>query len=190
MASKRYLKAKIARLTREIAQIEKDFYYQAAQESLDEHAGMLERKRDDAVRAAVLQLHTAIEDILNLLIIHRVLNAVSLTRERKLRGVAGKALHRMLFGGGSIGFEMKLNLAVAHRVISDDVRRNLLVLNTLRNRCSHNWILKAPIRRGKRPAQKKPPLLQYRGEDLHKPAVLRDFCGEFWRVYLRLFMKL
>ena len=154
-------------------------------------AAMLERKRDDAVRAAVLQLHTAIEDLLNLLIIHRVLNAESATRTRKLRTVAGRALHRLLYGGGSLGFEMKLNLALAHRVIASTVRNRLLVLNSLRNRCGHNWVLSGrPIRRGRRPAQKKPPLLSYRGADLHRPSVLADFSSEFGLLYLNLYLKL
>ncbi|MGH8289624.1 MAG: hypothetical protein ACREV7_11430, partial [Steroidobacteraceae bacterium] len=159
-------------------------------EDLDQLAAMLERKRDDTVRSAVLQLHTAIEDILNSLIVHRVLNAKSVTRKAKLRSVPGKALYRMLFGGGSIGFERKLDLAVAHRVIRASVRTKLLVLNSLRNRCSHNWILKAPVRRGRRPAQKKPPLLFYKNADLHRPSVLKDFCEEFAGVYVRLFLKL
>jgi hypothetical protein len=190
MASKSYIKAKIRRLTREIAEIEDYFYFSSSKDhDLDVYASILERKRDDAVRSAVLQIHTSMEDILNSLIVHRVLSAESTTRKRKLKRVAGKALHKLLFGGGSLGFELKLSLAVAHGVIGNSVRNNLLVLNTLRNKCSHNWLLKLPVRRGRRPAQKKPPLLAYKGEDLHKLAVLKEFCEEFGSVYLELFMK-
>jgi hypothetical protein len=191
MSSENYIKTKIRRLKREIQDIEHYFYYQAADEDPEQYAGMLERKRDDTVRSTVLQLHTAIEDLLNSLIIHRILNAESRTRKAKLRSAAGRAaLHRMLFGGGSLGFEMKLNLAVAHHVLRGNVKEQLLVLNSLRNKCSHNWILRAPVRRGRRPTQKKAPLLHYRGGDLHNPSVLKDFCNEFGTVYLRLWMKL
>jgi hypothetical protein len=95
----------------------------------------------------------------------------------------------MLFGGGSLGFEMKLNLALALKLISGKTKDRLVVLNTLRNRCSHNWVLKTPIRYGKRPAQKKPPLLLYEGCDLHSVAALKEFVNEYGGIYLRLFMK-
>ena len=68
MAKKRghsatYLKRKISRLNREITDID-DYLYQSNRDD-DQllYAGMLERKRDDMVRMAVLQLHTGIEDI-------------------------------------------------------------------------------------------------------------------------------
>jgi hypothetical protein len=190
MASERYLKRKAGRLKREIARIDRFFYLQDEGKDLGQLAGMLERKRDDVVRSAVLQLHTASEDLLNLLIIHRVLNAESATRVRKLRTVTGRALHKMLYGGNSLPFEMKLNLALAHRVITSTVRDRLLVLNTLRNRCSHNWILTERMRRGRRPAQKKPPLLRYNDRDLHSPDVFEDFCSEYGMVHVNLFLKL
>jgi len=59
----------------------------------------------------------------------------------------------------------------------------------MRNKCSHNWILNAVIRRGKRPRQLKPPLLQFRGKDLHKVAVLKELIAEFSTVYLKLYAK-
>jgi hypothetical protein len=62
-------------------------------------------------------------------------------------------------------------------------------LNTLRNKCSHNWLLKAPVRRGKRPKQKKPPLLLYRGRDLHNVDVLEEFLAEYDPIYYKLFGK-
>ncbi len=84
---------------------------------------------------------------------------------------------------------MKLNLALALRLIGAKMKDRLLVLNTLRNKCSHNWILKAPVRRGRRPAQKKPPLLLYEGRDLHHVATLKDFAIEYGAIYLKLFQK-
>ena len=56
-------------MKREIDQIDKMFYRVDENEDRYLFAGMLERKRDDIIRSAVLQIHTAIEDILNSLII-------------------------------------------------------------------------------------------------------------------------
>jgi len=61
----RSVEAKISRLTREIAKIDAFFYHTNKADDRALYAAMLERKRDDMVRSAVLQLHTAIEDILN-----------------------------------------------------------------------------------------------------------------------------
>lgn len=179
----------IKRLTREIAQID-DFFYQAPEnEDRRLYASMLERKRDDMVRSAVLQIHTAIEDVLNSQIQCRLLDATPENRKRKMRTGQGRALHKILFGGGSIGFDLKLNLAVTLGLLNSKTKERLMVLNTLRNRCSHNWLLKMPERRGKRPRQKKPPLLLYNGRDLHNVAVLKEFAGEFGPIYYRLFSK-
>jgi hypothetical protein len=35
----------------------------------------------------------------------------------------------------------------------------------------------------------KPPLLMYRGRDLHKAAVLEEFGHEYTNLYLKLFLK-
>ena len=72
-------------------------------------AGMLERKRDDRVRSVVLQMHTAIEDILNDLMKCRILGIPPDERHRKTRSKSARALHKLFVGGGSIGFERKLN---------------------------------------------------------------------------------
>jgi hypothetical protein len=44
----------------------------------------------------------------------------------------------MLSDHGSLGFDMKLNLAVALGVINAPTREHLMELNTLRNKCSHH----------------------------------------------------
>ncbi len=185
----RRVELKIGRLKSEIDRIDRLFY--GVNENDDRYlfAGMLERKRDDIVRSAVLQMHTAIEDILNSLIICRVLNAKPENRLRRIRSKPGGALRKMLFGGGSLGFDMKLNFAAALRLINEDTKEKLMELNTLRNKCSHNWLLKANVRHGKRPKQKKQPLLLYKGRDLHTVGAVEEFLGEFGPVYLRLFLR-
>jgi hypothetical protein len=186
---KRSLEAKISRLSREIAAIDRFFYAVNENEDRYLYAGMLERKRDDMVRAAVLQLHTGIEDILNSQIMCTVLNVKPEERMRRMRTRPARALRRMLFGAGSLGFEMKLNLAVSLGLMNAATQEQLTELNTLRNKCSHNWLLKVPVRRGKRPGQKKPPLLLYQGRDLHDVVVFEGFASKFGAIYYRMFLR-
>jgi hypothetical protein len=56
---------KIKRLTKEIEEIDAFFYKGNEEDDRSLYVGMLERKRDDIVRSAVLQMHTAIENLLN-----------------------------------------------------------------------------------------------------------------------------
>lgn len=183
------VESKIIRLTREIAAIDEFFYRSNENKDRSLYAGMLERKRDDMVRAAVLQMHTSIEDLLNSLIICHLLKIKPEDRKSRQRGHAARALRKMLFGAGSLGFDMKLNFAVALGLLSVRTQEKLMVLNTLRNKCSHNWLLKGPVRLGKRPRQKKPPLLMYKGRDLHNVDALEEFTAEYGPIYYKLFMK-
>lgn len=184
--SPKSVESAIKRLTREIEEIDHVFYKFHEPDDRASFANTLERKRDDMVRSTVLQMHTSIESLLDSLI---AMNVLGNDRRRLSQTDAGKALQKMLFGAGSLGFEMKLNLARALRLISTKTKDRLAVLNTLRNKCSHNWLLKGPVRRGKRPAQKKPPLLFYEGRDLHSVVALKDFVSEFTLIYLKLYMK-
>lgn len=140
-------------------------------------------------RSAVLQMHTAIEDLLNSFIVCRILNVTSEHRARRMSTKTAKALQSMLIGPRSMGFEMKLNFAFVLGLLNCKTKDRLAELNTLRNRCSHNWLLKAPLRRGKGPKQKKPPLLRYDRRDLHNVEVVEDFISEYGIIYAKLFAK-
>ncbi|HVO62884.1 MAG TPA: hypothetical protein VMT53_18270 [Terriglobales bacterium] len=176
-------------MKREITKIDEVFYRINDTEDRVLYAGMLERKRDDMIRSAVLQMHTAIEDLLNSQIICRILNVRPEDRARKIRSKSAQALRCMLIGPRSLGFETKLNFAVVLGLIRTGTKDRLTELNTLRNKCSHNWLLKAPVRHGKRPKQKKPPLLLYKGRDLHNVNVLEEFLAEYGPIYYKLFGK-
>lgn len=185
----RAIETKIRRLTREIASIDEVLYNVNETKDRVLYAGMLERKRDDIVRSSVLQMHTAIEDLLNSFIVCRTLNVEPEHRAGRMRSKAAKALLSMLIGPRSIGFEMKLNFAFLLGVLNSKTKDRLIELNALRNRCSHNWLLKAPQRRGKAPKKKKPPLLRYGGRDLHHVDVVKDFVAEYGVIYAKLFAK-
>lgn len=179
------VEAAIKRLKGEISEIDSYFYGSNENDDRLLYAGMLERKRDDMVRSTVLQMHTAIESLLNSLITYRLTGST----RRSPRSLSGRALRRMLFGGGSLGFEMKLTFALALRLINTRTKDRLIVLNTLRNKCSHNWVLKVTVRHGRRPTQKKPPLLLYEGHDLHSVVTLKEFVSEYSGIYLGFYMK-
>ncbi len=183
------VETKIRRLTGEITKIDDVFYNVNETEDRVLYAGMLERKRDDMVRSAVLQMHTAIEDLLNSFIVCRTLNVKPEHRADRMRSKTAMALLSMLTGPRSIGFEMKLNFAFVLGLLNSRTKDRLIELNTLRNRCSHNWLLKAPLRRGRAPKKKKPPLLRYDGRDLHNVNVVKDFVAEYGVIYAKLFAK-
>ncbi|MGB8782721.1 MAG: hypothetical protein WCD02_06365 [Terriglobales bacterium] len=183
------VETKIRRLTGEITKIDDVFYNVNETEDRVLYAGMLERKRDDMVRSAVLQMHTAIEDLLNNFIACHTLNVKPEDRTRKMRSKTAMALLNMLTGPRSMGFEMKLNFAFVLGLLNSKTKDRLIELNTLRNRCSHNWLLKAPLRRGRAPKKKKPPLLRYDGRDLHNVNVVKDFVAEYGVIYAKLFAK-
>ena len=134
-------------------------------------------------------MHTKIEDLLDLLILYCVLGITDVKYKGRLRSEKAKAIRKMLQGAQSIGFDMKLNIAVGLGLLTKHLQAKLMELNTMRNRCSHNWRLNKIVRRGKRPAQKKPPLLLFRGRDLHSVATIKDFMREYTVIYLRLYAK-
>lgn len=184
------LERKISKLRRDIVRIDEIFYaFDKNSEDRLLYMGMLERKRDDAVRAAVLQMHTAIEDLLNYYIIQTLLGVKAEGRSATMRTTRGKAIRKMLVGGGSMGFEMKLNFAVILGLVTSRTKDRLIDLNTLRNKCSHNWLLRVPVRAGKRPRQMKPPLLSYQGHDLHNLDVFEDFTSDYGTIYFRLWLS-
>jgi hypothetical protein len=190
MMKPKYIEGKIKRLTRELNEIDQYFYFGADSDERADYASMLERKRDDIVRSVVLQLHTAIEDLLNLYLISNVLQVSNpMKRSRKLSTTRGKALHKMLYGAGSLGFDMKLNFALALGLLSAEAKAKLMELNSVRNKCSHSWLLKVRQRRKRTPGQNKPPLLLYEGRDLHGVQALKDFIKEFSTFYAVFFAK-
>jgi hypothetical protein len=125
----------IRRFQKEISEID-EALYNSGEDDPVLLMGMLERKRDDMVRAAVLQLHTAIEDLLTQLIHYAMLDIRDRKQRQRLRSERGKAFRRMLYDRESLGFDMKLNFAVGIRLISPTLRKKLMELNTMRNKCS------------------------------------------------------
>ena len=78
----------------------------------------LERKRDDMrrIRAAVLQIHTSIESVLDEHIMCRVLEVPRYGRVRLMPSPRGKCLRKLLMSAEGLGFDQKLDLAISLRL--------------------------------------------------------------------------
>jgi hypothetical protein len=186
------IEAAVNRLTRELVELNRIFYGAHERSSRFLYAGMLERKRDDFVRGAALQMHTAIEDILDDLIRDKLLGVKPRAQKRRARAMhtkRGVIAHDLLGGSRSLGFAQKVRLALALGLISTRLGKKLNELNKIRNVCSHNWLLNVRIHRNRGPQQQKPFLLAYQGRSLHKAEIFEDFIGDFSGVYLRLLRK-
>lgn len=184
---------KIRRITRDIVSLERIMYGSHDQEDQVLCAGMLEHRRDDVVRGAVLQMHTAIENVLTEMIEDRLLSVPpgnQKRRDKAARSAAGKALYSFLEGDQRLrplNFFGKLSLARGLGLITPSLQKKLAELNSLRNKCSHHWLLYVRPRRNKKRSAKKPHLLAYKGHSLHDPEVFEDFFSDFGELYLRLY---
>jgi hypothetical protein len=172
----------IARLSREIADIEDFFYHSERNSDRSLYASMLERKRDDIIRSAVVQLHTATENVLDTAIERAVLGTRTTPRRK---GVAFDAMCRLLRGGRGLGFDRKLDLALAVRVLDQKSVSKLRALNGVRNKCSHNWVLAWEGRR--KGGTTRPPFLNYSGADVYSLNGFKRLLDDISPLYLRLF---
>lgn len=145
-------------------------------------------RREDMVRLTVLQMALAIEDMLasNFWRIFAGHNPHSKKRSSKKRGPA-RELDELLTTG-RLGLDAKIKLARVVGLISKKQHRQLEILQGLRNRCAHHWILDVIHKRGRK-ARRGRRLLEYEGRDLFDLEVLRDFMSVYSGVYLRLFEK-
>lgn len=179
------VEARIRKLTREIDEIDGFFYGSNKEKNRFGYMGMLERKRDDIVRSVVLQLHTAIEELMTDGLFDWILGTKHLKSRRKRRATRrGQALERMM---GRLGFDAKLDFAVVTNLFRPKMVERLRELNRMRNKCAHHWILDTPNRRSGQARGKRPRLLTSGGRDLHNGTVLREFVSEFGHAYFLIF---
>src|SRR6516162_6258965 len=96
-AREAYYKQKIRRLQKEISQIDAIVY--DAPGDAAERYWMLEHKRDDVVRGVVLQLHTAIEDLLDVKSYLLGVPAEMRNKATRARRMTARAIDDLLTGG-------------------------------------------------------------------------------------------
>ena len=108
---------------------------------------------------------------------------------RRIASPAGHALRDLLEDERSIGFYQKLTLARALDLVTTSQFKDLLELNSVRNRSSHNWLLDRVARRKIKRSEPKRPVLRYRGTNLYKTESFIAFAGHFTKIYLKLWLK-
>lgn len=175
-------KRKLAQVTADIARIERSFF-QPADPDLDQRYFELKRKREHLLRSIVLELHLSIEDIIT----GAVGNA--LLRGRPIRSPVGQTIRDLLQDDRPLGFRHKLMLARSLNLVTRMEFADLAELNTIRNRCSHNWSLDKIRRRKIKPSTAKRPLLRWRGTNLYKTDAFTDFVSYFSKYYLKLWLR-
>ncbi|MGH9715704.1 MAG: hypothetical protein ACRD4R_03100 [Candidatus Acidiferrales bacterium] len=146
---------------------------------------MARSRKEDAVRLTILQIALSIEDMIDCLFWRSLAghDPDSKKRKSKKKGIP----HQLdeLLTSGRLRFEAKLKLARILGIITKKQHRQMEVLNVLRNKCAHNWMLDVARIRGTRirPAKR---LLEYEGKNLFDLEALQDFMHIYGRIYLRL----
>lgn len=185
--SEAYVRRRIRELRREIDALEKQFFA-PHEKSLFGERWALERKKENLVRLIVIEMHLSIES----LITDAIIEYLSPSRRQRLesaRSLKTRELYELLEGGQAIRFPAKLTLARALKIVTAPEVKRLLLLNTLRNRCSHHWTLNVVRRwKVKRKSPKKP-LLDYEGRSLYGVQNLDQFTSDYAGIYLRLFHR-
>jgi hypothetical protein len=175
-------KRQIAKISADIARIEKSFF-ETNTIDLDQRYYELQRKREHLLRSIILELHLSIEDVITGAIGNALLQG------RLIRSPAGHAIRDLSEGQHSIQFLHKLMLARSIKLITPTESTDLSDLNTIRNRCSHSWLLNKVTRRKIKRSKPKKRLLRYRGANLYETKAFLEFVGHFSRCYVRLWLR-
>ena len=175
---------KIRRLEKEIHQIDEAFYVASDSDNDEAYYYSLEVKRENSVRAIVLQLHLAIEDVLKSSIVDHLLYLIGRHKGCGIRRPGLRATRASLADiVEELNFPNRLKFSRAIGVLEETLYNQLIVLNQLRNKCSHEWLLdtRIPRRRVGRP------VLLFRNRNLWEIEVLKDFIREYGDVYLDVY---
>jgi len=131
---------RISKISADIARIEKSFF-RSDDPDLRQRYYELQRKREHLLRSIILELHLSIENIITGAIGNELLQG------RLIRSPAGHAIRDLLEDDHALGFRHKLLLARSLNLITRAEFTDLAELNTVRNRCSHNWQLNKVTRK-------------------------------------------
>lgn len=146
-------------------------------------------QREDAVRGLVIQLATAMEDMLDELYRRVFLGYRPAGRNpRRPRGKLAEELDELL-ETGKLGFDAKLRLARIGGLITKAQYRKLDKLRAFRNKCAHNWNLDVVAKRARKPRPSRR-LLEHNGRNLFEIGALEELLSEYGPIYLSMFGKL
>ena len=143
----------------------------------------LKTYRAEVMRSFILHLHLSIEDLLRALLFDFIKK-----QNRNLTRKATIKLVREMTGAELVNWCGRLNL------ITETVHRRLLDLNTIRNKCAHNWVLDIPRfknvgARGQR-KRKWIPVVMYENKNLlNRKVLLHTFCRIYGKIYINLLFR-
>ncbi len=186
-----YKRRLIKELQRDISEIEIGYYSTGldkdeaiAADEIEQMIFLLKNRKASLVRAIVFDNCLFIEDLITHGIKHFILkNNSRLKRSHKYpiassNTSAKKALYELLESGRSVGFKDKIVILESAGLIDIRISRQLSAINTIRNKCAHNWDIDKVIRQNVNRAQKKNPILQYKGFNLNKKRGLEKFLKD------------
>ena len=175
-------KRQIEKMRADIARIEKSFY-SAEHGDQDQIYFELQRIREQLLRSIILEVHLSLESVLT----RAIGNA--LLRGRLIRSPIGHMLRDLLEDQNPLGFRHKLMLARSLNLVTPREFADLAELNTIRNKCSHTWLLNRVRRRGIKRSKPKRPLLRYRGTNLYQTDAFIEFVDYFSAQYLKIWLR-
>lgn len=191
-----YQKRRIRELERDIKSVE-DYYYSFVDHydgDPDAQIFALRMKREFLVRALIMEQHLSIEDLVDVLLKQAFLKIRLGTKprgrdvRRQFKATPGEA-ESMFSGNGSIGFKRKIVLLRLLGIISKQRYEKLEILNSLRNKCGHQWTIEGVARRRRQKGQPKRFVLAYQDRSLFEADNLVEFLDEYRVLYLKLVEK-
>jgi len=160
-----------------------DYYYGFSREGDPDRYLLKEEFRQDVYRLIVIQLHLAIEELVRSFVFEKLTSPPDLgtfTYESNVEFVH------------NLNYRQILELAARIHVLTKPGYDEIAKLNTIRNKCSHNWALHSFNVKEKIRIQDGPgeivPRIDFNGTNLLTPSVMKDeFLPLYGDIYLELF---
>jgi len=135
--------------------------------------------RDDIFRLVILHFHLAIEELLKSFIFQKLPNRRTLTAKQNIKYVE------------ELSSKNAIELAARLGIINKNGYEALIELNTIRNKCSHHWVLNAYTLAKKPSFKQKQRERKYRIEFQGKSLLnLNVMKNEFMPLYSDLYLEL
>jgi hypothetical protein len=186
----KYKKNKIKKLLKENEEID-SFISPMVEDDLDYNLYNLKYRKEQKIRSFIIEFHLAFENQLDYWI-REFLTKSNPRIKKKKKDVFYHKITKsfrytdsLLEGNSALNFTRKLLLVRSLGLIDDRYYNKLIVLNKLRDACGHAWVLDEVIRKGKKRHKKKKFVLDYKGRNLLRIEVFKDFLQDYKDIYLR-----
>ncbi|MFA4999438.1 MAG: hypothetical protein WC519_01790 [Parcubacteria group bacterium] len=193
-----YAKRKTKGLRNDIDKIKKNHFRFVENLNNDPEALFYATKMEKTllIRSLIVETHLAIEDFINSLLQISLLKRHPRIKKEK-GGITAKNYFNnafedassIFYGNNSMGFKKKIILLRIMGVINKRLYEDLDILNTLRNKCSHNWEIESVIRRKIKRDKSKKYVLIFKGKSLFDPKIMINFLDKYNDVLLKIAKK-